>query len=520
MKHFNACSRYFALACALLALTACGGGGGGSESQSSGNNNSNSDNDSTPDTPPAVVYVSDIDGDDDFDGLSPASARKTIAAGLTLAAEGTGIRVAEGSYPISERIELKPGVSLLGGYARDFDTRDPAANETVIESDNGAFVSDDADIGNDSLIDGFVVESNAFTSGKVDIEIAAGSPTIQNNVIRGEDDGTDWTAIRVSGGSPLLLDNVINGIRTGIEVTQEAGSPVIRGNAVIDGAGSLPFGIYLDAGTDVVIDNNTIYGGDSDGTLVFAGIWVTGATSVNITNNTIDGGRSAGGTDSETNGIRVAGGWAGIRNNVIYGGDGGESSVGIMVSGSAWMDNNTIDGGSGSLRSSGVSIIDSEHASLRNNLMMATSGGSANYCVYDNNTAPDAVQNNNFFDCTDAAYYEAAGSCANDEDSDGDNNTCPVSEMENLPDIGEASGNVALAPVFADADGTDGDATTLADNNYRLTGSSPPEIIEGGLDLSEDLTTDKDGEARTATIANNPANAGAAGWSMGAFEFH
>lgn len=503
-------SRAFFLLLSFSLLTACGGGGGGSTDS---NNNDNDDDNRTPD----VVYVSAVDGDDDFDGLSARSPKGTIAAAMDLAGDGTEVRVAEGTYTISEKIELKPGVSLLGGYARDFDTRDAAANDTVIKSNTGAFLSDDAGIENDTLVDGFVIESNASTGGKVDIDIAAGSPTIRNNVILGEDDGTDWIAVRISAGSPLLLNNTVTGVWTGFHVTGDAESAVIRGNTVNESAGRIPFGIYLDGGKDIIIDGNTLYGGDSSGTLPFAGIWVTGATSVNINNNTIDGGTSSGGTDSQTNGIYVAGGWVGIRNNVIYGGDGAELSAGVRVYGSVWMDNNTIDGGSGSVRSSGVSIHSPDHASLRNNILMATSGTADNYCIYDNNAAPDEVLNNGFFNCSTAPYYEAGGQCTNNEDFDDNNNTCPLSEMESLSDIGSVSGNVEPDPAFADADGADDDATTLADNDYHLTGSSPSNIVEGGLDLSEYLTADKDGKARTAAIAHTPDNGGE-GWSIGAYE--
>jgi len=52
----------------------------------------------------------------------------------------------------------------------------------------------------------------------------------------------------------------------------------------------------------------------------------------------------------------------------------------------------------------------------------------------------------------------------------------------------------------------DDDIDTMGDNDWRLTASSPTEVTQGGLDLSAEFTTDKDGVTRTAP------------WSIGAYE--
>jgi hypothetical protein len=73
-------------------------------------------------------------------------------------------------------------------------------------------------------------------------------------------------------------------------------------------------------------------------------------------------------------------------------------------------------------------------------------------------------------------------------------------------------GNDSVDPVFEDIDGPDDSMDTWMDNDWHLTASSPESVTEGGLDLSELLTTDRDNMPRTDDGAGT-------GWSRGAYEY-
>jgi len=78
---------------------------------------------------------------------------------------------------------------------------------------------------------------------------------------------------------------------------------------------------------------------------------------------------------------------------------------------------------------------------------------------------------------------------------------------------GHAEGNVDVDPLFVDIDGPDDDITTMDDNDWHLSASSPESIRTGGLNGSTDawtFTEDRDGSTRTGD--------GSIGWSMGAYE--
>jgi len=69
-----------------------------------------------------------------------------------------------------------------------------------------------------------------------------------------------------------------------------------------------------------------------------------------------------------------------------------------------------------------------------------------------------------------------------------------IDDLNALSDT-DASGNVSIPPNL--------DST----QDYHLTGASPVEVTQGGLDLSVDFSTDRAGNTRTVP------------WSMGAYEY-
>jgi hypothetical protein len=80
------------------------------------------DCDGVADPLPELIFVTPA-GDDARDGSTPALSVKSIGRGLELGVQmGRGVAVARGIY--AERVSLRAGVSLIGGYSPDFTQHD------------------------------------------------------------------------------------------------------------------------------------------------------------------------------------------------------------------------------------------------------------------------------------------------------------------------------------------------------------------------------------------------------------
>ena len=254
--------------------------------------------------------------------------------------------------------------------------------------------------------------------------------------------------------------------------------------------GNNSYGIFNINSSSSTIQNNTIDGGNAVN--YSYGIFNTDFSSPTIRNNTIGGG-SAGVHSvgiSNTNSSLPT-----IQNNTIGGGIAGSGSFGIYNISSSTIQNNTIDGGSGGSNSYGI-YSSSSSPTIQNNIVF-TSGSSAGYCLYefDSSSDPAFLENNDLFDCPTAFYVD-----------EGVTNLTSISAVNALIDM-TASGNVSVDPVFADIDGPDDDITTIGDNDWHLTSTSPVEVTQGGLDLTASIPKDKDGIDRTVPV------------SIGAYEY-
>jgi hypothetical protein len=207
----------------------------------------------------------------------------------------------------------------------------------------------------------------------------------------------------------------------------------------------------------------------------------------------------------------------GIYNNVIFGGSGDAATNGVSVSnGEVTIYNNTINGGSGT-HSVAVYIeaVDTARVVIDNNIL--TANGVVGYCVQTALQYPLSIKNNNFFSCGNAPFHMYQTDCATQITP---GSTCTLAEMEALAnDSNIASWNIQQDVQFEDLDGADDDLTTLLDNNWRLTTSTPVDVRQGGMDLSSAFSLDKDGARRTTVTDGMPSNLNAAGWSMGAYEY-
>ena len=72
--------------------------------------------------PPAIVFVDGMDGDDDRDGLTPATSVRTLQRAIDLAAEclpePCEVHATVAEY--TQRVQLRSHVSVRGGYGADF----------------------------------------------------------------------------------------------------------------------------------------------------------------------------------------------------------------------------------------------------------------------------------------------------------------------------------------------------------------------------------------------------------------
>ena len=132
------------------------------------------------------IFVS-TSGDDNNDGRTWATAKRSVAAAISAASAGENVWVARGTYIVGNTpLALKNGVSIYGGFAGDetrLDQRDITANPTVLTADlNG----DDADYDRDGYPDPSTTADNAPT---IFLNLQVQNSTIDGLTIEGARQG-------------------------------------------------------------------------------------------------------------------------------------------------------------------------------------------------------------------------------------------------------------------------------------------------------------------------------------------
>ena len=199
-----------------------------------------------------------------------------IQKAVDAAKKGDKIQVSAGTY--RENIIMKAGVTLEGGWNKDFSRRDASAYATIIDGSrkSGSVVCG----ANKATLDGFTiinatpVDPDSLTSGG--IECLSTSPTIINNIIK----ANAPSGIYCNSSSAIIANNIISN-------NEEAG-------------------IYLEAGCSVKIRGNTIRenkkaGIDTEGTL---------SSRIDVRNNVIH--------NNGEGGMNVKAATGTICNNIIY----------------------------------------------------------------------------------------------------------------------------------------------------------------------------------------------------------
>lgn len=266
-----------------------------------------------------------------------------------------------------------------------------------------------------------------------------------------------------------------------------ASSPTIRNNIITGGAGSASR-IAVDGNIgEPVIRGNTIYGTQST-----AGGYQVFAIRLENTNGVIEGNRLL------------------------------TASAAGQISGCAWVPYI-------------ISLIDSAPA-IRNNLMLGSSAD-CGVGVHMQNSAPRISNNTIYFPNTMGAVgtsQNPAGSPILENNIIGSSGTitCNSGSYGAVTNnncfggtISGGTGNTNISnagnQLFVNLAGADANIHTFADNDWRLTTNAAIcDVRGGGVNLAANFTADFTSTTRTTTLPGGctPANAGAAGWSMGAYE--
>ena len=454
------------------------------------------------------------DGERGTAGSPLATIQAGIAKAVSLYGSPSEVHVAGGDYTVpaaaANGIVMEGGISLLGGYAAQWQSRDWVANSTIITdlrslSDAAVSFLENKGIATSTVFEGFTVyaSSSAVAASTTSaVKIRSSSPTIRNNVL-------------IAGGDA----NGVN--RYGISIESAAvstPSPIISGNTInspTQGGGSLTsncIGIYISADSSPIIRDNVVYAGRASATGdACAALYIATDNSLNpitIERNTLYGG--SGGAvgfisnavvyiifstveiDLRNNLVVSSAVYTGNRCCIYYPSD----------SGSCTIRNNTIAFSSANTtyQSYGIQLdFPSSTVNIDNNIFLyiATSNGTPSnaFCIYENQAlTPVSVNNNDFYGLNTAGdpivvYRDSGGSLLS------------VAQLNSgAPVNNNGSGNVSSNPIL--------DAIT-----YRPGSSMLPDVKTGGINGSTALwgfVDDREGKVRTG--------AGATGWTMGCYE--
>ncbi|MBP7937263.1 MAG: right-handed parallel beta-helix repeat-containing protein, partial [Phycisphaerae bacterium] len=359
-----------------------------------------------------VVYVAKTGGDVN-DGLSWATAKLTVQAGLNTTLSGDQVWVAAGTYV--ERIALKAAVELYGGFAggeTGLGQRDWKANPTILDGNQaGSVVTAPAGATATARIDGFTIRNGKAAYGGGIYCASSSSPTISNNTITENNvagKGACGGGIYCDGGSPAILNNTLTGngvyqpetfsgggggigcsngsptisnntiTRNSLTGAPSCGgaiccissaSPTISYNAITDNTAlGLGGGIFCSLSSSARILGNTIARNvSSNGG---GGIYCVSSSSPTIANNAIRENSVTTTTYSCGGGIYCSGGSPAISNNTVTGNTAFSDGGGIYCDSSAATIANTIVG----FNSSGICASGSGAPSLRHSCVYGNAG--------------------------------------------------------------------------------------------------------------------------------------------------
>ncbi len=413
------------------------------------------------------------------------------------------VALASGTYSISTTLNMTEGVSLYGGYSTSDWSRNIKTYESVIRdqnvysttgSPNGA-IKASTGVTSSTTLNGVVIEIGRGSWASGILCNSSTGLTVRNSLIRSRTDGSDKNTVQ-------------------------------------------QFGIYLQNCGNVFIEKNSITLGDVENIIATSSVWtvgivLTGTGSAFINGNIINNGKAITISTSTTfafgiNTNNPSNAALTITNNFITSGISvNGASYGINLGaesastpGTFKIQNNTICALNQTPNiTSCIRIVTSASSTeiVQNNILIAM-GAPSSYCIMTGSasTTPDSVKNNLFYIDTaniNNAFYNNNSTLIKDL-------ITPVPSLTNLTllDYGNITENIGN--YFVDFNGTDGNASTLSDNDWHIKKdiNTPMNLMYGGLDLSADILYDFDGIPRTNLNALKATNIGAGGFTIGAYE--
>ncbi len=164
-------------------------------------------------SPAATLHVLPT-GDDTASGADWSSARRSVTNALSTAIPGDEIWVAKGTY--LERITLKPGVALYGGFVgteTDLAQRDFVAHRTILDGNADGPVVQVQGGGTETILDGFTIQ-NGMGGG---IRCFDTQCILRNNLVR-----ANISSSAAAYGGGIYVKGVTRDV-----------APLIEGNRII-----------------------------------------------------------------------------------------------------------------------------------------------------------------------------------------------------------------------------------------------------------------------------------------------
>ncbi|MDV6237162.1 hypothetical protein CH379_016135 [Leptospira ellisii] len=372
-------------------------------------------------SPGNIKYVkpSGVSSVGSCDTLGTACNSVSYAASRCIPGGVCTVLVAQGTYDVNamfERIQLTPGLQLIGGFNNTFTVRDPKTYTTTVRDRISAGAC-----GNTGIASSCAPIYNA-TGMNTNFDIVIKGFTILTNPNNSNSTGILLDTINVGGNRIFITENTILGsLSTGAYCFLCTNSGItaiaiprlhIVGNYLVGGSGnSRSVGILLMNNTNSIITNNSISGASHSGIGqddASAGIWISNLVRsstqlVYITNNLIQSHHVI--ASPPVNVLNSYGVMAlevdspdlVMTHNSIYGGDGTQRSVGIIQQANATLTDVT----------------------LVNNQISANGGASIqSYCLnYDTTNTVGGnsdIRGNNFSGCAIVAQtsFSSFGLCA------------------------------------------------------------------------------------------------------------
>ena len=447
--------------------------------------------------------------------LHPSSASEVhVAAGTYTIATTT----AKGGYDLG--VVLENEVSLLGGYALDWSSRDPVANVAAVTDGRAKDASQilvcigaSSGVTSATVLEGFTVTASSADASSSAIALLSSDLTVRGNVVN------------LGGNSVTAGMN-----RSGITLTADGSSttefsPLIEGNTILGGGGSqINYCFGMDVQSCVAsptIRGNAITAGTAASSGIVAAIMLelrnALATAI-VERNALTAG-SGGSTDETTNTCMYA--WPSVnagagfvqlslRNNLLV-----SPNMPMQSHSAMYLDTTSATASRIEARNNTI-LLGGDGGSGRKSTAVAMKLGTGSELHVDNNIlyyhygTSDAYA---FHLVTGSGSPNSSSTAHANDLGKGGTVTGTFYVSMNASGVTATSLTAGGVGIFTTSSGNLQTDPLLSTTTGRPTAGTPSSVYSGGLDgasLSWGFTNDLDGHIRTGN--------GSTGWSMGCYE--